>query len=270
MTKIDKHKTVSELREIAFNGNLKSPLRYLRYELENNDKLKELLQNEEVEVEEIIEVLRDIPPEPDLDAALVVFLDEQKKTKESGEAWIIDDHSGLAIAPINESSLFRPIHINEDGSKSYGAPILHPGISSRIAIRRQELEQKNKILEKLKPSTVEHIVRPKSILEVASEELSISGIECSVIDSNIEIMEIGRENFDGLFQAPNEAFHRFVLYGKLLARRILSRDATAFEFNKIEERSNSKSRWYDVHVRLKVPQGLSDQNHIVAEPEQKP
>lgn len=271
MTEIlDILKTTEELRILAFDGILKSPLRYLKYEFQTNQKFQELLDQENPDLNEIHQVLTNVPNEINLDAAIIIFIDEQKKIKESGTPWVIDDHSGMALVPINKDTLFTPMKTGPNGEKTPGIPILHPGISSKIALVRQELSQKSQLIKKFKGSTIEHIVRPSSILDIAKEELEKLGLKSSSIEGEEEMEEIGRENFDGLFQAPNEAFHRYALYGKLLARRIFSRRAASFELTRIYERSNSKSKWFDVYFRVMMPKVLLSQNPEELERVQKP
>lgn len=200
--------------------------------------------------------------EPLLTKAVEHLLHELEQMKLAGHSrYIIDESTGLAVAPLTANLIQKtPDFIDEGGNLRKGRQVVDPGFASALGLARQEMDRTEKALAKpgnLTASAYEHLRNPNSILELAREHMDRAGISSAVDGNAVELtLEIGVEQSDGIFQAPNAGFHRQAAYGAQLARRIIADGHKACEIVGMEKKSNSKSRWYE--VRARVPERTPD------------
>jgi hypothetical protein len=168
--------------------------------------------------------------------------------------YIVDNSTGLVVLPLNENSVFTPPdYVGEDGQVHKANPIVNPGVSSTLGLVLQEKERVRLVLAQHKGPAYEHLRNPNSIVRVATNKLHELGIEVGECEGTLELVEVGREQVDGIFQAPNPAFLRFVTFGELLARKIAAMKPSRCDIGCPELKQNAKHRWYQVPVKIDLP-----------------
>ena len=187
--------------------------------------------------------------------AVDVLLEEHDRlvagpTKE----YLVDQNTGLATIPLVEGSIFQPKdYVGEDGQLHKASPILDPGKSSALGLIMQDRARTQTALSTHSGLAYEHLRNSSSILEVAREHLEEAGVREGPCEGHVRVVEVGREQVDGVLQAPNPAFHRSALFGELLARKIAAFRVDRCELLDITLEQTGKQRWYAVAVR--VPEG---------------
>jgi hypothetical protein len=228
------------LREIfSSNNEIHEALKYSGHERRN--KIMSICTN-------II-----VPGTDDIwEAAINTLIEEHDRLiKSPNTKYIIDKTTGLAILPLNQNTIFIPSdYIGQDGKSHLSQPIINPGISSALGLAIQEKERIKSILAKHHGPAYEHLRNPNSIIRVATDRLREWNIKVDTCDGSIELVEIGREQVDGIFQSPNPSFHRFIVFGEILARKISAMKPTQCEFGQLELKQNAKQRWYQIFVKL--------------------
>lgn len=238
----------------------------LRYRFETDPKVLELVSGEKKAAEcrdQILEVLKDScrPGIEDLFIKivdeLILELDNLKKLPSS--MYIVDGNTGKLITSLDNKSVVQPPDfIGEDGSIKKARPIVHPGISSTLALKVQEEHVDLITLSRAEASgplgkmALEHKRDPISIINVAKEFLELNGVIVGKIKSGTSTevsIEIGREPLNNLQQSPNFSFHRFRLFGELLGKKILDICSNGTcELREPVFKSNSKFQWYIIPI----------------------
>jgi hypothetical protein len=225
----------------------------IRRMLTENDAAQAALTKGDQRRQQLIEACIDIvyPGTEDVyETAVDVILEEHDKLVSTGsKVYIVDQSTGLAVLPLTDQSVFRPTDfIGEDGQIHKSQPILHPGISSALALLNQEKERTRIALIRGGPA-YEHIRDPSSIVTIATECLAAHGITVEPCSEGQTIaIEVGREQVDGVFQSPNLACHRHALFGALLARKIAAIGVHRCEIRTPKLCQDSKQRWYTIDV----------------------
>jgi hypothetical protein len=99
---------------------------------------------------------------------------------------------------------------------------------------------------------VAHLRDPWRIVEHASARLASDGIPVSGGADDLPeeaVLEVGREQIDGITQSPNFGFHRSVAYGASVARKVAGLGARRCCFVSVDKRRGPKQSWFDVRVR---------------------
>ena len=167
----------------------------------------------------------------------------------SPSLYLIDSSTGKMVMRAGENTVYQPPdYIGEDGIKRRARPALHPGISVPLTMAAHESGKLQKALAKPgSAKSLQYATQPDSIMQIATEKLRSLGCEVDcVLDGKIEEIEIGREYYDPL-QSSNSSFHRHVLFGSILAKRIaesIKPLATRCEIISVKLEQNSKQRWY--------------------------
>jgi hypothetical protein len=199
--------------------------------------------------------------------AVDLLLEEYDKMKLAPyQQYIVDGRTGLTIAPLTEDSLFTPPdYIGEDGKKHKSQTIVHPGISSALGLALQERSKIVTAITKGGPA-FEHLKDPSSITDVAKSILESLGYEiCKCSDEFMQIYEIGHEKEEGVFQSSNPSFHRYKMFGSILAKKV-SDFMKLNNFQKCEIGipkliRNGKQRYYSIEVKVAKVLVLSS-NHV--------
>lgn len=198
-----------------------------------------------------------------LEEAINILLNEYEKMKlVPYQQYLIDEQTGMAIMPLTKDSLFQPPdYIGEDGKKHKAQIIVHPGISSAIGLAMQERSKIAAAITKGGPE-FEHLKDPSSIIKITKELLESEGFEIGACPNGfIQIYEIGHEHEEGVFQSLNKSFHRYELFGKILAKKIIhdmkNKGISRCELGIPQLMKNNKHRWYTVSVMMKKIEELS-------------
>lgn len=194
---------------------------------------------------------------PLLERAVDFLLTELEQMQAmSHSAYIVDESTGKAIAPFGKDSVYYPPDfIDEAGNLRKGRPILNPGISSALGLANQEAHRKEQALLAAKghaAHSVEHLREPESIVRTAKEALEKAGVGEPEDDADVESGEIivGREQHDGVYQASNPNFHRYTMYGELLARKVVQAGHKSCRLGDIRTEGDTKARWFVVRVTV--------------------
>jgi hypothetical protein len=176
------------------------------------------------------------------------------------QQYIVDGRTGLTIAPLTEESLFTPPdYIGEDGEKHKAQTIVHPGISSALGLALQERSRIETAIAKGGPA-FEHLKDPYSITEAAKKILEHLGYEiCKCSGGFMQTYEIGYEKEEGIFQSSNPSFHRYRMFGSILAKKISDfmklNNYQKCEIGSIKLNRTGKQRYYSVEVKVaRIPE----------------
>lgn len=187
-----------------------------------------------------------------LERAVDYLLDELEQMQKEGHGqYLVDSSTGKSVGPLTKEMIYQqPDFVNEDGQLVKGKKVVNPSFASAVGLAKQKQERTRLALEASNGSlALEHVRDPDSILRVAKEHLEAARIPETEAGPEI-VVEVGREQADGVLQSPNVNFHRHELYGALLARKIISGGHRACSLVSMEHKSNSKAQWYEVKVRV--------------------
>lgn len=235
---------------------LKSPVQNAvfaaRDYIRENPKSYEL--NEESLVASLEEALEGHFSEDDSKSAAHQVASEITKIKKDPGTYLVDDSSGKMLFKVSADMIYNPPNtIDESGMVRSQLPMVHPGITSGMAMVIQEKEQ-NELIKASVPQgmseSIAHIQDPWRIIEHTTLELGKLNVTvCKSDDLKDEItFDVGLENSDGMGQSPNFHFHRSVLYGSSLARKIARTGAVRCAFKSIERKRTSKKTWFEVSM----------------------
>lgn len=193
------------------------------------------------------------------DAVDIILQELEQQRKEGAREYVVDQATGRALMPVGPNSVFTPApYVDDDGVLRTPAPLLHPGISSSLALAAQETERRASLIKAAQNPrnrfSLTHIMDPEVITAVAAERLADVGIgrvqEC---DGESMEVEFGTEAVDAESQSLNPAFHRAAMYAAVLATRVrkLVGGRGEFSFGPVKMVKNAKKRWYSVEVRYR-------------------
>lgn len=200
--------------------------------------------------------------EKEMEAAVDIILKELESQRLAPpSAYLVDPESGRAIMPVTRDMTFMPSGWTDDDGKYHkpSGPVLHPGISSNLAMAKHDGAKKAELLKKAEsdPSVrhaLAHITQPRLTIDMASERLLRAGIRTVTgpIEGKTEIMEFGSENPQGEFQSMNPSFHRAATHAAVIAIKVakLMGGSGAVTFGEIVEHSTSKKRWNTLEITL--------------------
>ena len=259
-----------------------SYLKQVRDELESNQEARDLVSKAfpaSGSKEELVRILstarpgRDYPvPKPgteDLfEAAVDRVLAELEKQRGLPPAlYIVDRDTGDVVMPLPAGGVYQPPdYIGEDGKTHKARPVVHPGITSSLAVARAEEFRKGKALAGVKDDLVakkayEHLEDPRQIAAGAADRLRSMGVEVSDLPAGGEpedVVEFGREHVNGVFQSPNLSFHRSAMFADLLANKLmrLCGPGGGVLLGELSRRDNGKQCWYKIGVTVRRPKQL--------------
>jgi hypothetical protein len=189
-----------------------------------------------------------------LDKAVETLLDElEQQRKASPSLYLVSCETGMSVMPIGEKDIYYPPkYRGMDGNMHEAKPIVHPGITSSLAIAAHESEKERALLA-LSGNEIAfaHLSDPDKIVEIAKQKLTNIVSFCQM-DGPWHEIKFGKENAAGMEQSANLAFHRVELFSSILAKRIVSLCGKGgrCQIGKIVKGSSSKQRWYVVSVKL--------------------
>ncbi len=240
----------------------------LRHEFTNNAVIVETLKNAE-DLQSIKEyLLQELKIEPlggtegFLAKALDLILQELQIQRNSlPSEYLIDKDTGKAIMAITPDMVYQPPdYVGEDGLVHKARPILHPKISSGLAMRTQETERNSALFKRASESPLHamaltHITDPDSMLRMAEERLAKHGFVVGDVPDHAqsEEFEFGSEMIDAEFQSLNPSFHRACSYAAILATKIAKKFPMSGEIKMgpAQLKKTAKQRWYVVSVKFR-------------------
>jgi hypothetical protein len=179
--------------------------------------------------------------------------------------YLVDGQTGRAVLPIGPESVYRPPDfVGEDGKVHKARPVVHPGISSSLALARAKAGRTEALAARAAsdPSVrraLDHVLNPDCILTAAAERLRELGVEVGGVGHGRESeIRIGHEHVAEAQQSLNPRFHRAALLAEVLARRVLAASRGAMvELLSIRQEDNNKKRWHSVRIRVETPRLLA-------------
>lgn len=213
----------------------------------------------------ILEGICDGPTRDLFEEAMSIILEELEQQRKLAPApWIVDTRTGRAVAPATSETILQPPdYVGLDGKLHKSTPVVHPDITSAMAMARVA-EQRQEKLQRLASDPVRsaayrHLIDPQSIAASARERLRENGMQVlevgepdPVLDSSDEtVVEFGRENVEADLQSVNESFHRVASYAAVLAVKIsrMCGPGGSCSIGRVEIRTGPKERWFEVPVR---------------------
>lgn len=250
--------------ELPSTRTLASHLISIRQILETNEELQEIISSVDNAIDardEVTSLLRS-SLEHDADTlheAVGIILKELDELKgRPPSLYLVDEHTGKLLIPINDDAVVQlPDYIGEDGITRQQKPILHPGISSSLAMVAHHREKQNKAIEKSKQNKATenaytHLINPEKLIDLVKEKILPSIITCDFEDDGgtTEVIEFGREQINGVFQSSNMYFHRVQMFASTLAHKIIANKPKQCAFGVLENKHDSKQQWYSITVKL--------------------
>ncbi len=193
------------------------------------------------------------------DTILMELLEELAELHQKEPSkWIVSEATGKLVMPLVADAVFTPEdYEGEDGLMHRARPILHPKYSAPLTeLAYNEGRKEIAIAKSPNPFAIEHLKNPDTIVNNAKVILDHHGVQIGPCEHGIDVLiEVGREQIDGIYQSPNYAFHRANAFGSHLAKKVL--DLLKKEkivrgradLSPIELKLGRKERWYEVKVQ---------------------
>jgi hypothetical protein len=235
--------------DVAEDGVRRSYLLTLRQNFQTDPLTREFLLAKDVESlrKHLVKFCHEETKEI-FDECINKLLDE---LKQQSSALLVDDSTGESIMPMTEDMIFYPPnYVDENGQTRKARPVVHPKITSTLALSRYEKHKSAELYKLTKDELAyQHIHNPNSIRDVATQILSECGWTIiSLENGRSERISFGQEPKE--IQSINPMFHRFESFGRTLARKIreLAQDSTTCDVGPIESKNDQKYRWFEVVV----------------------
>ena len=253
-------------------------LRAIRQELEENLEARDMVASAEPAssaTEGLLRILsiprpgRDNPvliPEREgelREAVGQVLAELQAQRKGPKGLYLVDESTGKSVMALPEGAIYHPPdYVGEDGQLRKAMPIVHPGLSSSLVMKRTEDWRVRTALERAEEnlelrSAYEHLTDPEKMAVIARDKLQELGITVSDLgdEEPEEEVEFGREHIEGIFQSPNPGFHRLHAFSGSIVRRVMAKcdPGSEVRIGQVKERGNSKQRWYTVGLTVRKP-----------------
>lgn len=173
--------------------------------------------------------------------------------------YLVNPTTGKAVVPLTEGSIFQPPDfVGEDGRTHKARPIVHPSITSALALSQQDAARQESLAKRADSGFKRHALAHgdlDGIAESVRQRLESAGVQRvdSLPDADPAEVEFGREQVDGLLQSPNFGFHRISVFSAVLAVKVLRLcgPGGTYSMGPIQERKGSKQKWYMVTVRVR-------------------
>lgn len=260
---------------------LLSYLRSVRRELEENPEARDTVAAAEPATsaaDELFRILsstrpgREIPvlkpgTEEILGRAVAQVLAELEVQRKGPRGlYLVDESTGRSVMALPEDAIYQPPdYVGEDGELRKAMPIVHPGLSSSLALKRTEEWKVKTAVERAEKNpalrgTYEHLTDPERMAAIAADRLRALGVMASGLgdEDPEEEVEFGREHVGGVFQSPNPGFHRLHTFAGSIVRRVMEKCGPGSEvrLGRVKEKSNGKQRWYTVGLTVRRPPQL--------------
>ncbi len=185
-----------------------------------------------------------------LERAATILLDElQQMRAASPSLYLVSCKTGRSVMPIAAKDVYTPPDFEGlNGVMQKSRPIVHPGLSSTLALAAHEAAKRDSMMALVTPEAAmafAHMTEPERMLERAKQKLA-GIVEFAPVDGPQQEIEFGREHVAGLEQSANLAFHRVELFASTLAKKILDRCGPGgrCSVGGVRSCSGSKQRWF--------------------------
>lgn len=196
--------------------------------------------------------------------AVEYILLELDRIREKGEnsLYLVDGETGRNLIPMGPNSIYQPPDfIGEDGKVHKARPIVHPGISSSLALAHAQAHRMEslRIKAEIDPDSrlaLQHVLTPDSILKAATIRLEALGVVIGdVLNGEEEEIRFGHEHVENVHQSLNPRFHRSALLSEILTRRIFEKFGVGsrIEFLSVKQDGNNKRKWHVVRILVEKP-----------------
>lgn len=179
-------------------------------------------------------------------------LEQQRKNPPS--LYLVSQETGKSIMPISASDIYTPPdYVGLDGKTHKSAPILHPGITSSLAVSVHEAEREKSILSLAGDSPAyKHLSDPSCLVSLTEQKLTGKVELAELPKESCTTIKFGVENSAGVEQSINESFHRAELYSALLAKKIVSAcgGSGRCQIVRIDRVRGAKQHWYEASVKI--------------------
>lgn len=268
-----------ELEKEAKERAIAIYLRMLRRAIEGVEGVAEILINAENPEDAVKGLIDAMDPEnfrdPEiLEKSVQILVQEYELQKKDPGLYIVDEDTGRSIIKAGPDNVLNlPEFEDEFGRMVKPNPVLHPKWSSALGMLKHERGKQTKLkieaIDKIEADSTktpiyEHILDPNSIAHHAKEELAKLGIGVVRIESDGEEKEfqVGKEHIETDYQTMSSRFHRSQMFGKILAKKIEAEVGLSklCSIGRVEEKKNSKHRWFSVMVKFKETKVLQVSN----------
>lgn len=190
-----------------------------------------------------------------LERAVSMLLEELEQQRRAAPSlYLVSQKTGRSVMPISAKDVYTPPDfVGLDGELHKSGPVVHPGISSSLALAAYEAAKEQSMTSLFGQSLSHvHLTEPEQMVERARQKLS-GVVEIGEVDGPWSDMEFGKEHVSGMEQAPNTAFHRVELFSSVIAKRVVSLCGKGgkCELGQIRSCRSPKHRWYALAVKFK-------------------
>jgi len=169
----------------------------------------------------------------------------------------VDNDTGIGLFEITKEHLFQPSkYIDHNGNQVTPKPIIHPSISSFLALAKQNVYN----MKKFRGENNENVHLYISNTDVIIDKLKESG-ELKFSEEKLPneyTISFGHENIDMINEKLNQSFHRHEVLIKILVSKL--KNAGYVNIEKIEMRTNKSKRWFDVTLTSENVLSFHDEN----------
>jgi hypothetical protein len=175
--------------------------------------------------------------------------------------YLVDQNTGKTVVPFTKEAIYQPPdYIGLDGRLKKSRPIVHPGISSSLALLEQEEEKQKKLLVLAKTEKSHYHLVEDKMTNFLKVKLSENGFTEQEIDGPWKQLEFGKENEAGVEQAVSSSFHRIELFTSIICKKLkdICGENKKCQIGKIQNHKNSKFRWYTLNFKTLNTVGLNE------------
>lgn len=194
-----------------------------------------------------------------LDRAADILLDELEQQRKNPSLYLVSCKTGRSVMPIGAKDVYTPPDFaNLDGQPCKSKPIVHPGITSSLAIAGHEAAKQEALVSIAGHELAfAHLSDPEQMVERARQKLA-GIVTFEKMDGPWREIVFGKEHVSGMEQSVNSSFHRVELFSSTLAKKILTLCGRGgrCQTGGVSNQRGSKQRWYVLSVkfqRLDIP-----------------
>ena len=185
-----------------------------------------------------------------LDKAIDVLLEElDEQRKKAPSIYLVSHETGRSIMPISKEGVYTPPDfVGLDGNVHQAKPVVHPGISSSLALAAHEVAKTKSILALAggdSSMAFAHLSEPEQMIGRAKTILQ-GRVSFEGASGPPQEIAFGREHEAGMEQAVNLSFHRVEMFSAILAKKILDKcgEGGRCSGGTIKLCKGSKYRWF--------------------------
>jgi len=200
-----------------------------------------------------------------LDRAAGILLDELEEQRKNPSLYLVSCKTGRAVMPITAKNVYTPPDYEDlDGNLRPAKPVVHPGITSSLAIVAHETAKQESLVALAgRELAFVHLSAPEQMVEMAKQKLT-GDVIFGNVDGPWQEIEFGKENAAGMEQSVNAAFHRVELFSAILAKRILTLCGRGgrCQAGSVSSHRGAKQSWYALSVKCERFDAASTGKHL--------